>query len=270
MRKVGKRRKNKKRFTTWSLLWLLCRYSYRLAMYPPAFIILFLLIIFAGFYYTGYYHKTTHAINTQIIGFYQRTGLTLKDVYLEGQHYTPDEDIINVINVEIGMPMSRINIHQIKENLEKLPWIKYAVVERLLPSTLSIRMIERKPIALWQYNNQVFLIDNQGAIIPDQDLAPFSQLVILVGEDAPSHVEELLTMLEYNPDVSMMISSAIRVGQRRWNIRLRNGIEIKLPEYGGMNAWKQLVDMHQTNDVLNSPNKVIDLRVDKKIFVKPK
>lgn len=270
MPKVKKRRKGNRHFTTWSLLWLLCVYCYRMFMYPPTFIAIIFISASLWFYYSGYYHKTTQAIDHYTSDFYTERGLVLKDVYLDGQLYSNDDDILKAMDVKIDMPMTRIDIEHIKINLEALPWIKYAVVERLYPSTLSVRIIEHKPIALWQHNNEVHLIDEEGHVIADQNIKRFANLIILVGEDAPSYIDELLTIFEYDEDVSHMISSAIRVGNRRWDIRLHNGIEIKLPELSPLYAWRKLIDLHDKNKILKSDIQSIDLRAKDKIFIQQK
>lgn len=270
MRKVKRRKskKNKRHVRLWSAFQFFFRFSRRMLRYPPVLITLGLLSSGYWVYHQGYHQFLLYYYEHVLLETSNKTGLILKDVYLEGQHYTKDTDIINAIDLQIGEPLMHIDIHHIKTELEALPWIRYAMVERLYPSTLRIHLIERKPLALWQYENQLKLIDSTGFIIPENDLKPFSHLILLVGEDAPAHTDSLMAILDRDSDVSKMVSSAIRISKRRWNIRLHNGIEIKLPEDHPEQAWNHLLQLHKKTHILDSSLQSIDLRIPQKIYTK--
>jgi cell division protein FtsQ len=266
MRKVKRRRKNKRRYGLLPVIKFIVVSVYRLCLYPPALIPLCLAAAGYWVYHTGYYQLILHQYDRLVLNSSNTSGIILKEVYLEGQHYTKDTDIVNAIDLQIGDPLTHINIQDIKRRLETLPWVRYAVVERLYPSTLRIHVIERRPVALWQYDNQVKLIDSTGFIIKEPDLKPFSNLILLVGEDAPTHTDSLMSILDRDSKLSAMVSSATWVSQRRWNIRLHNGIEIKLPEIKPEKEWEHLIRLHKTTNILNSPLQSIDLRIPNKMY----
>jgi cell division protein FtsQ len=268
MPKIKRRKKNKRRFGFVPIATFFARCVYRLCIYPPTLILLCILGLGVWVYHTGYYQYMLYQYDRLVLDASNTTGMVLKDVYLEGQHYTKDADIIDAIDLQIGEPLTHIDITSIKHQLEELPWIRYAVVERLYPSTLRIHVIERRPVALWQYENQVKLIDSTGFIIKEPNLKPFSNLILLVGEDAPSHTDNLIAILDRDPKIAVMVSSAIRVSQRRWNIRLHNGIEIKLPENKPEKAWEYLLTLQRTTNILNSNVQSIDLRIPNKMYTR--
>ncbi len=267
MRKVKKKKKNSKpAVNILKIIFFFIKGIYKICSNKIIFIILILTIISGIFYESGYYNLTINKSQSLINAFYKSVGLTLKDVYIEGEHYTKDADIVKSINVKVGDPLPSIDIQNIKNNLERLPWIKYAEVERLYPTTLSIRMLEKKPIALWQYKNKIKLIDSSGEVIEESNLKPFMNLILLVGEDAPSYTDNLLSVLDNQNIISEKIAAAIRVGQRRWDLKLKNGTIIKLPEENPKQALKNLLEMNKTKNVLDSDMKIIDLRVSNKMF----
>ncbi|NBX04094.1 MAG: cell division protein FtsQ, partial [Alphaproteobacteria bacterium] len=91
---------------------------------------------------------------------------------------------------------------------------------------------------------------------------------LIVGSDAPQHVAELMEILEQAPELATRFSSAIRVGERRWNIRLNGNVEVKLPEEEPTQAWKRLASLQAKEQLLDRAVKVIDLRVEDRLFIK--
>lgn len=271
MRKVKRRKskKNKHSIGLRPLLQWLFRFGCTVLRRRAALALLCFLSIGYWTYHQGYHQLLLYYYERLLLEASSKSGLILKDVYLEGQHYAKDVDIINAIDLQIGEPLMHIDIQGIRTKLEALPWIRYAMVERLYPTTLRIHVIERKPVALWQYENQLKLIDSTGFMIPETDLKPFSGLILLVGEDAPAHTDSLMAILDRDTNISKMISSAIRISKRRWNIRLHNGIEIKLPEEHPEQAWDHLLSLHRKTHILDSSIQSIDLRIPKKMYTKP-
>jgi cell division protein FtsQ len=231
------------------------------------------------FYHSGNYNILRQKVIDINGHISEQTGLVLKDILLEGQEHTPKEDIINIMTnatidddnyLTIGDPILNIDLKRIKSKLEKLAWVKYASVERLFPSTLSVSIIERQPAALWQYNDVVHLIDTEGDVINTSEIDRFSDLIIMVGEESPSHVQSLFNLLNAQPDLAKRVSSAIRVGKRRWNLRFLNDVEVKLPEEEPSHAWDNLAKMQKETAILDTDITSIDLRIEdeNKIFVK--
>jgi cell division protein FtsQ len=198
-----------------------------------------------------------------------RMGLKLQNVYLEGQHYTDSQSILSALDVKIGQPILSIPINRIRERLEQLDWVQYAAVDRQLPHTLHISIVERTPIAIWQNAKQFYLVDTEGNVIVADHVERFDKLMVLVGDDAPLYAKSLLQLLHSEPKLVEGVVSAIRVGERRWNVRFKNGTEVKLPEKNQEVAWHFLSELQQKKQVLDGNNSVVDLRVHGKVYVKP-
>ena len=148
-----------------------------------------------------------------------------------------------------------------------IEWIKYASVERELPNKIHIAIIERTPIALGQKDKKLYLIDDEGVIINQSDIKSHLHLPIIIGEGAEINANSLIKMLRVEPDLFNHISSIIRVSERRWNVRLDNKIEIKMPEENFEQAWQTVIKLYRKNELLNKDLKVLDLRIENKIFV---
>src|SRR5690348_13037155 len=80
-----------------------------------------------------------------------RLGLVVTDIRVEGRETTDRETILTALGARPGTPILAMSPRRAKEQLETLPWVRSAVVERRLPDTLYVRLIERRPLALWQH-----------------------------------------------------------------------------------------------------------------------
>src|SRR6201987_2384331 len=136
-------------------------------------------------------------------------GFTVADITVEGRETTDRETILAALGAGPGTPILAVNPTRAKEQLETLPWVRSAVVERRLPDTLYVSLVERKPLALWQHGGKLELIDREGAAIPGTRLDWFAKLPMVVGEHAPSHAAEFLDMLASEPDLAARVSAAI-------------------------------------------------------------
>lgn len=212
--------------------------------------------------------KTTRAM---VDGAYQitaRTGFAVQAIYLEGRSRTSKGEIDAALMIGKGSPILQLSLDDLRTRLEAIPSVKAAAVERALPGTLHVRIVEREPVALWQHQGKIALVDDKGVVMTGLDDAPYRHLPLIVGEGAPQHVVEILTVLASAPDLAKRFVAAVWVGDRRWNVRLDNGIEIKLPEQHPEAAWKQLADMHTQQQLLNRDVRAIDLRAPGKLFIK--
>ena len=195
-------------------------------------------------------------------------GLTVGDIRVEGRETTDRETILEALAAGPGTPILAVNPTRAKEQLEALPWVHTAVIERRLPGTLYVRLVERKPLALWQHGGKLDLIDREGAVIPVSRLDRFAKLPMVVGEGAASHAAELLEMLASEPDLAARVTAAVRVGDRRWNLRVDNAIDVLLPSDEAASAWSQLARLERSSAILKREVQTIDMRLPDRLVLR--
>jgi len=195
-------------------------------------------------------------------------GLTVADIRVEGRETTDRETILQALGAGPGTPILAVSPHRAKEQLESLPWVRSAVIERRLPDTLYVRLVERKPLALWQHGGKLELIDREGAVIPVTRLDRFAKLPMVVGEGAASHAAELLDMLASEGDLASRVTAAIRVGDRRWNLRIDNAIEVLLPADEPASAWAQLARIERSSAILKRDVQAVDIRLPDRLVLR--
>jgi len=195
-------------------------------------------------------------------------GLMVSEIEVEGRETTDRETILAALAAGPGTPILAVSPARAKEELEALPWVHSAVVERRLPGTLYVRMIERKPLALWQHRGRIELIDRDGGVIPVTRLDQFAKLPMVVGDGAATHAAEFIDMLASEPDLAARTTAAIRVGDRRWDLRIDNAIEVLLPAEDTAGAWSRLASLERSNAILKREVQTIDMRLPDRLVLR--
>jgi len=195
----------------------------------------------------------------------------VKVIWKTEAHYTKTEEVLQVIGIRQGMKMSEIDLNAIRKNIEHLPWVRSVIVERLLPNNLRLTIEEKTPLALWQNNKKYKPLDEYATVIETSQKLP-ADLLLVVGKDAPKHLLSLLKDLETVPEIYQYVRAAVRINDRRWNLRLFNaekGVEILLPDTKIADALNRL-DVHNKKEkLIKRQIAAIDLRTDDKVILKP-
>lgn len=195
-------------------------------------------------------------------------GLSLDDVLVDGRNRTATVDILAAMGAERGKAIFAIDPDATRRALEALPWVKQAEVRRQLPNVVYVRLTERVPMAIWQLRGRLSVIDQDGEEIPEIEAQRFADLPLVVGEGAPAHTAELLAMLDRQPALRRAVTAAVRVSDRRWNLRLVGGIDVQLPEEAAAEAWDQLAHLEQEHKLLAKDVVLIDLRLPDRMIVR--
>jgi len=195
-------------------------------------------------------------------------GLVVADIEVEGRDITDAATIMAALGAARATPILAVSPSRAKERLESLPWVRSATIERRLPGTLFVRLVERRPLAVWQHGGKQELIDRDGEVIAVADLGPFARLPTLVGEGAAPHAAALINLLAGEPDLAARVTAAIRVGDRRWNLRVDNMTDVLLPEEDPAGAWSRLAQLERTSSLLKRDVQTVDLRLPDRLVLR--
>jgi cell division protein FtsQ len=232
-------------------------------------------LVLAGGCYGGYLLSRTPAGQAMLEQAANRAlaasaamGLVVTDIEVEGRTTTDAATIMAALAAVRGTPILGVSPSRAQRQLERLPWVRSASIERRLPGTLFVRLVERQPLAVWQHDGRQELIDRSGEVIAVNDLGRFAKLPTVVGENAPAHAATLLDMLASEPDLARRVTAAIRVDDRRWNLRIDNAIDVLLPEEGAAAAWSRLAALERTKSLLQRDIKTVDLRLPDRLVLR--
>ena len=235
----------------------------RIKLITKIFIFIFLYLLF----FTQYLNFIKHEIAQNIYELTADMGFKLENVLIEGQQNALSEDILATLNADTGTPIFALNLPEIQKQLQKISWIKAAAIERRLPSTLYIALLERTPIAIWQINKQFYLVDEEGYKITDSNLEKFADLLHVVGSDANIYANKLIKDFVKYPELAAKILSAVRYGERRWNLNFQQDITVKMPEAGFDKALNYLSELNKACKLFDQGYKSIDLRDHDKYYI---
>ena len=197
-------------------------------------------------------------------------GLRVTDVVIEGRANTPEPLLRAALGVNIGDPVLGFSIELARQRIETLSWVEHATVERRLPGTVVVFLQERRPFAVWQNQGKFVLIDRSGQVVANQNVAEFRQLPLVVGPGAPAAAATLIDALTDRPELQKRVVAAVRVGERRWNLRLNNGADVMLPEGHEVQAIDRLMQLQQQHALLDRPLAAIDMRLGDRLVVRPR
>ncbi|OYV34393.1 MAG: hypothetical protein B7Z81_10160, partial [Acidocella sp. 20-61-6] len=196
----------------------------------------------------------------------------------EGAKTTDPKLLAQAIGVSQGEPSLGFSLDAVQQRVEQLGPVQRATVERILPGTLRVSIVERDAAAIWQTGGdgaptKFLLIDKAGNVITDQSATAAKRrepwLLLLVGADAPQHAAPLMDALHGEPAVLSQVAAAERVDGLRWNLILKDQTVVKLPVENAPAAIQELSRLQSSMRLLDRPVEMIDLRQPGRLVVRP-
>ena len=163
-----------------------------------------------------------------------------------------------------------MDLEALRQRIETVGWVKQARVVRLLPDTLVVAVVERRQLAVWQHAGRQMVIDNHGKVIPEANAAKFSTLPLVVGDGGAEHAPEILPIIAQRPKLMERMDALVRVDDRRWDLRMKDGSLIQLPAVGEEESLMRLEQLDQRSRILELGFERIDLRNPDVVAVRPR
>ena len=215
--------------------------------------------------------KHLGTLSNQFYHFSGNLGFNINDIIVSGRHHTDKQELEKTIGITRGDNIMELDLNELKQKLEKLPWIRKVNLQRTyFPNILQIDIQERDVKSIWQFENNFYPIDSEGNII-DSEYIPTAPLLLIVGAGAPENIKDLMLSIQDDPEIFKRIKVANFISKRRWNVVLddvENGITIKLPEDNIKQAWQKLLELNKSVGLLKRKLTIIDLRLKGKVIVR--
>lgn len=196
-------------------------------------------------------------------------GLTLKRVHITGASPEAEPAIQRALGLYSGQPITSLDLDAIRTRVQGVGWVKEARVVRLLPDTLVVEVKEHDRLAVWQEAGQIKVIDNRGQVIDGADARRYPTLPLVVGKGADVAAGEILPLLAQRPRLMGMVDALVRVDERRWDLRLKDGSLIQLPATEQEAALIRLDALDQRERLLDLGFARVDLRTPDEVAVRP-
>ena len=86
-------------------------------------------------------------------------------VVVQGNHRLASGEVRALLDGINDHSIFRVNLEEFRTRLLDSPWVADAVLWRVFPSTVEVRVTERTPLAVARLNRQAYLVDAAGVII---------------------------------------------------------------------------------------------------------
>ncbi len=187
-------------------------------------------------------------------------GFGIKAVTISGARELSDQQILDVVGIGRTNSLLFLDLAKLREKLISLPLVKDASVSKLYPNRVMIEIEERQPFALWQRDGAVKIIAADGTPITALNEARFVMLPLVVGDGANARITDYFALLDAAGDLRPRIKAGILVAERRWTLKMTNGINVLLPETGAVVAVAELARLQRDFGVLDKDIVSLDLR----------
>jgi len=206
-------------------------------------------------------------------GIASSVGLKAKNIVITGMVETSKDDVVAALNLGAGRSLVGFDADAARERLLALPWVRAVAIRKLYPGKLTVALAERKPMAVWQLKDRLTVVDKAGDKIAGFGIADlisnrFSHLPHLVGDGAASKAGTILPLAARYPEIASRASAYVRVGDRRWDIELANGMRLQLPQRGVVNALERIAYLQSEDRLLERQIALIDLRLADRLVMR--
>lgn len=197
-----------------------------------------------------------------------RSGFAIEDIKVTGNRQTSELDIFDRIGLDGWTALIGFDAGDARHRISNLPWVEQVAVRKVYPSTLEVEIRERQAFAVWQQGRQLSVIDAAGQKIAPTSGRRHASLPLVIGQGAAEAGAAFLALMEGHEELASRTVGYIRIADRRWDLRLDNGVTIQLPEHGVERALREIVDLDRRHAVLSRDIVSVDMRFPDRLVLR--
>jgi cell division protein FtsQ len=215
----------------------------------------------------GHVEELTSAMSDTRNAIGNSAGFRITSVAINGRKQLSQDEVLGIGGVNGRSSLLFLDAATVRDKLKANPWIADATVLKLYPGQLQIDIVERSAFALWQQDGRLSVISDDGAVLEPYVSRRFLSLPLVVGKGAETHARDFLALLAHYPQVRAVTKAAIFVGERRWNLRLKDGLDVRLPENDIGNALAALSKLDREDKLFSRDIVAVDMRLPDRLTV---
>jgi cell division septal protein FtsQ len=89
----------------------------------------------------------------------------VKKVLVLGGKRVAETQVLTQADVPDKANVFSVDLAAIRERVERMPWVRHAIVQRVFPDTVTIKIIEREPVGLARIRGKVYQFDTDAAVL---------------------------------------------------------------------------------------------------------
>ena len=215
----------------------------------------------------GHVEELTSALSDARNAIANSAGFRITAVAINGRKQLTQDEVLAIGGVNGRSSLLFLDAAVVRDKLKANPWIREATVLKLYPGQLQIDIVERSAFALWQQDGRLSVISDDGAVLESYVSRRFLSLPLVVGKGAETRARDFLALLARYPQVRAATKAAVFVGERRWNLRLKDGLDIRLPENDVGNALAALSKLDKEDRLFSRDIIAVDMRLPDRLTV---
>ena len=215
----------------------------------------------------GHLEQLTSALSDTRNAIANSAGFRITTVAINGRRQLSQDEVLGIGGVNGRSSLLFLDAATVRDKLKANPWIADATVLKFYPGQLQIDITERSAFALWQQDGRLSVIADDGAVLEPYLSRRFLALPLVVGKGAETRAKDFLALLARYPQVRSVTKAAIFVGERRWNLRLKDGLDIRLPENDVGNALAALSKLDKEDRLFSRDIVAVDMRLPDRLTV---
>jgi cell division protein FtsQ len=223
--------------------------------------------VWLGIVKGGHSEEVSRALSDARNALANSAGFRITAVAINGRRQLTQDEVLAIGGVTGRSSLLFLDAAAVRDRLKANSWIADATVHKFYPGQLQIDIVERKAFALWQQDGRLAVIADDGALLEPYVSRRFLTLPLVVGKGAESRARDFLALLARYPQVRAVTKAAVFVGERRWNLRTKDGLDIRLPENDIGNALAALSQLDQEDHLFSRDIVAIDMRLPDRLTV---
>jgi cell division protein FtsQ len=197
-----------------------------------------------------------------------RIGFAVGQIKVTGHVETSEIDVLEQLDLDGATSLIGFDSEMARQRVLKMPWVATARVTKLYPDGVSVELTEKNPFAVWQNGDVLSLVDEKGGEIVAFNDEKYLELPLVIGEGANLNAREIVAMMAAFPDLSDRVKAYAYIGGRRWDLQMKDGVTVQLPEKNMGAALETVVGLEAEQALLGKDVEVVDLRIDDRMVVR--
>ena len=189
-------------------------------------------------------------------------------IKIKGANQALVNEIRSLTGLDLPISSYDVNLHELQNKIELMNVVKNVDLY-IAENIIYIQVQPREPAIYWLNTNGLELLDPDGVSLGIVESGrPNLDLPLIAGTGASIAIDEAFFIYSISNSFSDEILGLVRIGERRWDIILKNGRKIMLPADELTKVYKNLIMENKVEKLLSVNFSLLDLRNPSRMMIR--
>ena len=178
--------------------------------------------------------------------------LKVREVVVLGSKHVDSRDVARVAGLDSSDNLLLVSPGGVEDKVAELPWVKRARVDRKLPGTVRVKIVERKPAMVLSLSNQRWTLDGFGNVLAEgiaDDKLPVLAAASITEPEAGARLdaEEIQAALEawrsLSNKVRSRVAAVLAPTPERITLSLDTGTQVRFGAAESLDAKNEVLEV---------------------------